>query len=207
MRELEDGCFPALRGHPLQRVAGGIAYRAIRNRGTIGGSLAHADPAADWPVVLAALGARSGPAFRRAATRRLGVADFMLGAYTTVLAADEIVAAVRRAALAPTSRWGYYKFCRKTGEFAEASCAALLDPVDAARRALPSARSTAPPAAAGRWLQRSPGRACRAAGRDALLAAVRAAAAAAGMRSIIRLFTQRGRALPGAGAGRWRRVA
>ena len=123
--ELEDGVFPALRGHPVQRAAGVIAYRAIRNRGTIGGSLAHADPAADWPVVLTALGAELDLVSPRG-RRRLGLAEFMQGAYTTALAVDEIVSAVRLPAYAPDSRWGYYKFCRKTGEFAEASCAALL---------------------------------------------------------------------------------
>ena len=41
----------------LHTVAGGIAYRAVRNRGTVGGSLAHADPAADWPLAMAAIGA------------------------------------------------------------------------------------------------------------------------------------------------------
>jgi aerobic carbon-monoxide dehydrogenase medium subunit len=110
--ELEDGIFPALRGHPLQRAAGVIAYRAVRNRGTIGGSLAHADPDLVSPR----------------GRRRLALSEFMQGAYTTALAADEIVATVRLPAYAPDSRWGYYKFCRKTGEFAEASCAALLAP-------------------------------------------------------------------------------
>src|SRR5699024_6549799 len=56
--EIEDGTYPELRGHPLQKVAGRIAYRGVRNRGTISGSLVHADPAADWVVTLAALGAQ-----------------------------------------------------------------------------------------------------------------------------------------------------
>src|SRR5699024_11957847 len=50
--EIEDGTYPELRGHPLQKVAGRIAYRGVRNRGTISGSLVHADPAADWVVTL-----------------------------------------------------------------------------------------------------------------------------------------------------------
>ena len=54
--EIEDHNFDGLR--ILSDVARGIAYRTIRNRGTIGGSLAHADPAADWPLVLPALGAK-----------------------------------------------------------------------------------------------------------------------------------------------------
>lgn len=125
--EVEDGVFAALRGHPLQRVASQIAYRAVRNRGTVAGSLAHADPAADWVVVMTALGAEleiASPGGRR----RLPMTEFMIGAYTTVLAPDELVTAVRLPAPGPQARWGYYKFCRKTGEFAEASCAAFFDP-------------------------------------------------------------------------------
>ena len=55
--DIEDGRVPDPTGGALPAVAGAIAYRAVRNRGTIGGSLAHADPAADWPLALAALGA------------------------------------------------------------------------------------------------------------------------------------------------------
>jgi len=125
--EIEDGVFPLLRGHPMQSVAERIAYRAVRNRGTLGGSLAHADPAADWVLTMAALGAQIeilGPS----GTRRLPMAGFMLGAYTTDLASDELITAVHVPQVGAGSRWGYYKFCRKTGEFAEASCAAWFDP-------------------------------------------------------------------------------
>ena len=55
---IEDGRVPDPTGGFLARVARGIAYRAVRTRGTIGGSLAHADPAADWLACLAALGRR-----------------------------------------------------------------------------------------------------------------------------------------------------
>ncbi|WP_459615634.1 FAD binding domain-containing protein [Bordetella sp. 2513F-2] len=125
--EIEDGVHALLRGSPLQAVAGGIAYRAVRNRGTVGGSLAHADPAADWVLTMVALGADIeilGPA----GTRRVPADEFMQGAYTTVLGEGEMIAAVLVPAAGPGTRWGYYKFCRKTGEFAEASCAAWFDP-------------------------------------------------------------------------------
>jgi len=52
---IEDGALPGPTGAILAGIAAGIAYRAVRNRGTIGGSLAHADPAADWLSSLAAL--------------------------------------------------------------------------------------------------------------------------------------------------------
>ena len=56
--DIEDGRIPDVTRDAMRRVAGGIAYRAVRNRGTIGGSLSHADPAADWVSALPALGAR-----------------------------------------------------------------------------------------------------------------------------------------------------
>src|SRR6185369_8593852 len=55
--DIEDGRVPDVAGGALRTVAAGIAYRAVRNRGTIGGSLAHADPSADWISALSALGA------------------------------------------------------------------------------------------------------------------------------------------------------
>ncbi|MCP3018557.1 FAD binding domain-containing protein [Cupriavidus basilensis] len=125
--QIEDGEFPALRGGMLQSVARGIAYRAIRNRGTIGGSLAHADPAADWVVALTAIGAQIELA-SKAGTRIVPMTEFMLGAYTTALTEGELICAVHVPSQPDTARWGYHKLCRKTGEFAEASCAAYFDP-------------------------------------------------------------------------------
>jgi aerobic carbon-monoxide dehydrogenase medium subunit len=121
---IEDGRHAALREHPMRSVAAGIAYRAVRNRGTVGGSLAHADPAADWVVTLVALGAQLS-LYSPRGTRRVAMDDFMQAAYTTVLAADELITSVR-VPQADGGRWGYYKFCRKPGEFAEASAAVWL---------------------------------------------------------------------------------
>lgn len=122
---IEDGQHAALREHPMREVAAGIAYRAIRNRGTLGGSLAHADPAADWIVTLTALDAQLTLHSPRG-SRNIAMEDFMQAAYTTALAGDEMITSVR----VPHSqggRWGYNKFCRKPGEFAEASAAVWLD--------------------------------------------------------------------------------
>jgi carbon-monoxide dehydrogenase medium subunit len=134
-------------GEMLAEVAGGIAYRAVRNRGTIGGSLAHADPAADWPLALAALGATivvRGPV----GERRLPADGFMLAAFTTQLAADEVIEAVLIPKLSAKARWGYFKFCRKTGEFPDASASVVLDPARRLSRiflgALPSAPQSLP---------------------------------------------------------------
>jgi carbon-monoxide dehydrogenase medium subunit len=129
----------------LQAVAGGIAYRAIRNRGTVGGSLAHADPAADWVLTMAALGAQLEIA-GAAGTRRVPMDRFMQGAYTTDLAEGELIVAVLVPALSEAARWGYHKFCRKTGEFAEASCAAVFDPARQMARIIMGALDGAPQA-------------------------------------------------------------
>lgn len=113
-------------GEALSAVARNIAYRAIRNRGTMGGSLAHADPAADWPLALAALGATlrlAGPA----GGRSVPADAFMTGAFATGLADDELIVSIEVPKPSASARWGYYKFCRKTGEFPEASAALLLD--------------------------------------------------------------------------------
>jgi carbon-monoxide dehydrogenase medium subunit len=113
-------------------VAAAIAYRSIRNRGTIGGSLAHADPAADWPLALAALGASLN--IRGPQPRTVLVEHFIRGAFTTVLQANELVESVDVPKLSRAGRHGFYKFCRKTGEFAEVSAAAVFDPQSGAAR-------------------------------------------------------------------------
>ncbi len=131
--EFEDGAVPDPTPGFLARIAHGIAYRAVRNRGTIGGSLAHADPAADWPTTLAALGARVhlvGPA----GTRELPVEAFILGAFETALAPGEIIAGILVPRRSAKARFGYRKSCRKVGEFAEAMCAVLVDPESKVQR-------------------------------------------------------------------------
>lgn len=111
----------------LAHVAKGIAYRAVRTRGTVGGSLAHADPAADWLSCFTALAADlliAGPGGRR----RAALATFMRGALDTDLGSDEIVVGIQIPKLSRHARCGYHKICRKTGEFAEAIGVAVHDP-------------------------------------------------------------------------------
>lgn len=125
--DIEDGRAPDVTRGAMPRVAAGIAYRAVRNRGTIGGSLTNADPSADWVSALAALGAsvvvRSGRG-----ERSMAVEDFMVGALTSALDGGEMLTAVKVPALSAGARWGYVKVCRKTGEYAHAIGAVLLDP-------------------------------------------------------------------------------
>jgi carbon-monoxide dehydrogenase medium subunit len=124
---IEDGKAGDIGQDVLQRIAGGIAYRAVRTRGTIGGSLAHADPAADWVTSLTALGATVLTA-SAGGWRSIPMEQFILGAFTTALKPGEIVRAVEIPKLGPAARWGYYKICRKPGEFALAIGAVLRDP-------------------------------------------------------------------------------
>jgi carbon-monoxide dehydrogenase medium subunit len=141
--DIEDGRIPDVTRGAMQRVAGAIAYRAVRNRGTIGGSLSHADPAADWISALAALGARV--TLRGVAgARNLAIEDFITGALESALQPGEIVEAVRVPAMMPSAKWGYVKACRKTGEFAHAIAAVLVDPESATARAAIGALDTAP---------------------------------------------------------------
>jgi carbon-monoxide dehydrogenase medium subunit len=123
---IEDAEDPLAGCRLLQGVARDIAYRAVRNRGTIGGSMAHADPAADWPLALAVLDAEIALQ-GRAGVRSVPADRFVTGAFTTAMREDELLLAVEVPKPAPAARLGYYKFCRKPGEFPEASAAVLLD--------------------------------------------------------------------------------
>lgn len=123
---IEDGRTPDPAHGALMRVARGIAYRAVRTRGTIGGSLAHADPAADWLTCLSALDASisiAGPMGARA----LSLPSLVIGPLMTALRPGEIVTTIRVAKLRPSARLGYAKLCRKTGEFAHAIAAVVAD--------------------------------------------------------------------------------
>lgn len=123
---IEDGALPGALGALLADVAGGIAYRAIRNRGTIGGSVAQADPAADWPCVLRALDAVA--LLRKVGgSRTVSLGDLLLGHLATAIEPDEMLTALRIPALAE-GRVGFAKFTRKQGEFSEAIATARLTP-------------------------------------------------------------------------------
>jgi carbon-monoxide dehydrogenase medium subunit len=123
---IEDGKVADPSRGLMPRAAASLAYRAIRNRGTIGGSLALSDPAAEWPAVLTALDADvvlCGPNGRRS----VKCAEFTTGIFETKLAPDEIIESVRIPKLPADARWGYVKLCRKSGEFASALAVAVAD--------------------------------------------------------------------------------
>lgn len=139
---IEDGAVPGRLGAILAAVARRIAYRAVRTRGTIGGSLAHADPAADWVAVLPALGGTA-VALGPGGERRIPLAGFVQGVFTTALGEDELLRAVELPVLPEAARWGHWKFCRKPGEFSKATACVLLVPGQAPRAVL--AALDAPP--------------------------------------------------------------
>ncbi|OAE99011.1 carbon monoxide dehydrogenase [Bradyrhizobium centrolobii] len=141
--DIEDGRTADVTRGAMRNVAANIAYRAVRNRGTIGGSLSHADPAADWVSALAALGARV-KLRTLAGARTLAVEAFVVGALEPALHVGEIVEAIHVPTRTASSHWGYAKSCRKTGEFARAIGAVLVDPADASARVVIGAIDTAP---------------------------------------------------------------
>lgn len=100
-----------------------IAHPAIRNRGTIGGSVALADPASEWPACCLAARATivvQGPA----AERRIAAEDFFLGLYTTALEPGEIVTAIEFPLPGPDSVWGFEELSRRHGDYALVGLAA-----------------------------------------------------------------------------------
>ena len=128
-RDIEDDV--RLRAaHPLLAAAiAHVAHYQIRNRGTVGGSLAHADPAAEMPGIaltcdaeIAVMGA-AGP-------RTIRAQEFFLGPLTTALAPDEIIVEVRLPAWPARRRWGFQEFARRRGDFALAGVALFYDEDD-----------------------------------------------------------------------------
>ena len=101
----------------LAEAAGGIGDPAVRNRGTIGGNLAHADPASDWATVLTALGA-SVSAQGPAGSRTIAVSDLVEDAFTTVLAEDELITTVSVPVLAANQRAEYAKMAHPASFYA-----------------------------------------------------------------------------------------
>ena len=140
---IEDGRVADPSRGLMPRVAATLAYRAIRTRGTIGGSLALSDPAAEWPAVLTALDAEvmvCGPGGRRP----IKCTEFTTGVFETALAIDEIIEGVHIPKLSADARWGYLKLCRKSGEFANALAVVIADRTRGHSRVVLGAANGAP---------------------------------------------------------------
>ncbi len=125
-RDIEEDARLGI-AHPLLKAAvAHVAHYQIRNRGTVGGSLAHADPAAEMPGVavtceaeIAVVGA--------AGARTLKASEFFLGALTTALEPDEVITEVRLPPWRRERRWGFEEFARRRGDFALAGVALFYD--------------------------------------------------------------------------------
>ena len=112
-------------GALLSAVVRHIAHYPIRTRGTFCGSLAHADPASEWCLVAVTLGATIVAESVRGA-RLIAADEHFQGIMTTALAPDEILTQARLPALAPGSRFGFYEFSRRAGDYALAMALATF---------------------------------------------------------------------------------
>jgi carbon-monoxide dehydrogenase medium subunit len=122
---LEDAGLRA--AHPLLTSAvAHVAHYQIRNRGTVGGSIAHADPAAELPGIAVTCEAKI-TAVGKAGAREIAAADFFLGPLTTALMPDEIVTDIRLPAWPARRRFGFAEFARRRGDFALAAAALFYD--------------------------------------------------------------------------------
>jgi len=103
-----------------------IAHRAIRNRGTVGGSLAHADPAAEWPALATLLDAELVVQSSARGERIIPADEFFVTHLTTTLAADEILCEIRLPPSPPGAGYAMLEFARRHGDFALAGAMVRL---------------------------------------------------------------------------------
>lgn len=113
--------------HPLLAEAiSHVAHYQIRNRGTVGGSLAHADPAAEMPGIAVVCDADITVAALRG-SRAIAAGDFFTGALSTVLQPDELIVDIRLPAWPSARRWAFEEFARRAGDFPLAGVALFYD--------------------------------------------------------------------------------
>lgn len=121
--EIESAALVAKHAPLLAQAAPHIAHRAIRNLGTFGGSLAYADPAAEWPACVLALDATL-VLTSAGGERRVAARDFFQGLYTTALRPEELLAACEVPLLAADERQAFDELARRHGDYAIAGLAA-----------------------------------------------------------------------------------
>ena len=136
-RTLERSALVRERQPLLHAAVRHIGHPQIRNRGTVGGSLAHADPAAELPAAALALGAEM-RALSPDGERTIAAQDFFLTFLTSALNQDELLIELRVPALAPGTGWSFVEFARRHGDFALAGAAVAVT-LDAAGRFLSAA--------------------------------------------------------------------
>ena len=115
------------KAHPLLVAAvEHVAHYQIRNRGTVGGSIAHADPAAEMPGIVVTCEAQIA-VVGKAGARVIDAANFFQGPLMTVLKADEIITEIRLPAWPAKRRFGFQEFARRRGDFALAAAMLFYD--------------------------------------------------------------------------------
>jgi carbon-monoxide dehydrogenase medium subunit len=124
-RALERSEAVARRAPLIRRAMPYVAHEAIRTRGTIGGSLAHADPAAELPAVMLALNAQFTLTSRTGA-RTVAAHDFFHGLFATALETGELLTEINIPPLAPRTRCAFQEIARRHGDYALAGVAALV---------------------------------------------------------------------------------
>jgi carbon-monoxide dehydrogenase medium subunit len=124
-RHLEFDASIAKQSPLLHEAAPHIAHPQIRNRGTIGGSLVNADPAAELPVLMLALRARL-KARSASGERWIDARDFFVGMFTTALEPDEILAEIELPFMPPRTGWSFLEVAPRAGDYAMMGVAALV---------------------------------------------------------------------------------
>jgi len=125
-RDIEDS-EELKTGHPLLKEAIiHVAHAQVRNRGTVGGSLAHADPASEMPCIAVTCGAEI-LVLGSNGERLIKAEDLFVGPLMTSLAEDELILEVRLPAWPADRRWAFKEFARRTGDFALAGVAVFYD--------------------------------------------------------------------------------
>ena len=122
---------PLIRRHaPLySEAAPHVAHPAIRNKGTLGGSISHADPASEFPAMTLALGAELEIA-SRGGVRRVPADDFFLDLFQTAIEPGELLVAIHVPVVQPNHRWAFHELARRRGDFALVGCGVLAEFVD-----------------------------------------------------------------------------
>jgi len=124
-RRLERDAGAAAAAPLLAEALPHVAHPQIRNRGTVGGSLAHADPAAELPALAVALGARM-RLERQGGARTVEARDFYTGLFSTALAGDEMLTAIEWPSLPAGSGWAFEEVARRHGDYAQVGLATWL---------------------------------------------------------------------------------
>jgi CO/xanthine dehydrogenase FAD-binding subunit len=124
-RELELDPVVAKKTPLLAEAMPHVAHPQIRNRGTLGGSLANADPAAELPVIMLALAARLKVA-NADRERWVDARDFFMGMFTTDLAPDEMLVEIELSSIGPRTGWAFMEVAPRAGDYALMGVAALM---------------------------------------------------------------------------------